>query len=88
MNNPLPTPTVRVRIELFGGVLWDINVLSEKLHAMKGLPSGEVFHLERKVGDVQTERVLIRPYYRRVINGELHVFAVQVMAKEGKRHGK
>lgn len=78
----------RVRITLNGGVDWEIIVRPESLKAVQGLPTGGIFTLERRVGDVQKQQVLIRPYYRRFIDGELHIFAVQVMPKEGKKHGK
>ena len=78
----------RVRITLDGGVLWDIQVLSENLRAVDGLPSGKAYMLERKIGDVQTQHVWIRPYYRREIGGQLCIFAVQVKPNEETRHGK
>lgn len=78
----------RVRITLFGSVEWQVTVMPDALKRAEGLPSGQFYTMTRKVGDVQTEDVLIRPYYRRIINDELHIFAVQVMPKEDKRHGK
>lgn len=80
--------STRVRITLDGGVLWDVQVLSETLRKVDNLPSGKIGILERKVGDVQKQQVFIRPYYRRIINNELHIFAVQVTPKEEPRHGK
>lgn len=80
--------STRVRITLDGGVDWMIQVRPDALKSVSGLPSGSVYTLERKIGDVQTQQVWIRPYYRRFINGELHIFAVQVTPKEEKHHGK
>lgn len=78
----------RVRIILRGGVLWDITVLPENLKAVDGLPSGKLVTMERRTGDVQVEQVMIRPYYRRLIDGQLHIFAIQIKSNEEKRHGK
>lgn len=78
----------RVRIILRGGVLWDITVRSENLKAVDGLPSGKLVTMERRTGDVQVEQVMIRPYYRRMIDGQQHIFAIQVKSNEEKRHGK
>lgn len=78
----------RVRIILRGGVLWDITVLPENLKAVDGLPSGKLVTMERRTGDVQVEQVTIRPYYRRLIDGQLHIFAIQIKSNEEKRHGK
>lgn len=60
---------------------WEIKVKPDSLLAVNNLKSGEVFHLERNVNDLQKEKILIRPYYRRMIRGELHVFAMQVKPK-------
>lgn len=78
----------RVRIILRGGVLWDITVNPENLKAVDGLPSGKLVTMERRTGDVQVEQVMIRPYYRRLIDGQLHIFAIQIKSNEEKRHGK
>lgn len=78
----------RIRISMLDNSSWDITVRPEKLKQVKGLPSGTVFTLERQTGDVQKEQVLIRPYYRRFIDDELHIFAVQVKPAEEAHHGK
>lgn len=82
------TYSTRVRITLQGGVQWDVVVRSEQLRAVDGLPSGKLVTMERKVGDIQTQQVWIRPYYRREINGQMHIFAVQVTPNEEAHHGK
>lgn len=82
------TFSTRVRITLRGGVQWDVVVRSEQLRAANGLPSGKVYTMERQVGDVQKQQILVRPYYRREIDGQLHIFAIQVMPNEEVRHGK
>lgn len=80
--------SARVHITLNGGVDWIVAVQPDALKKVNGLPSGKVVTMERKTGDVQKQQVLIRPYYRRLIDNELHIFAVQVMPNEEARHGK
>ncbi len=80
--------STRVRISLVGGTEWEVIVKPEALRAVQGLPSGRLVTLERKTGDVQLQQVLVRPYYRRFIDGELHIFATQVIPKKEPHHGK
>jgi hypothetical protein len=69
----------RVRINMRDNSTWEILVKPDALKNVRHLPSGQVFTLQRQVSDIQTQDVLIRPYYRRVIRSELHIFAVEVV---------
>lgn len=71
--------TTRIRIGLLDKGTWEITVRPEALQKVQGLPSGKVIRLERQTGDVQVQEILVKPYYRRFIGGELHIFAVQVL---------
>lgn len=82
------TPTVVLRATLFGGGELQVRFYADRLKAADGLPSGRIFHWEMTQGGLQRERRLLRPYYRRIINGELNIFATQVMPKEEKRRGR
>lgn len=78
----------RLHIRLIHGHDWQVTINQRALKLSKGLPSGSAYTLDRAISDVQKERIIIRPYYRRFIKGELHIFSVQVMPNEEKRHGK
>lgn len=80
--------STQVKITLLDGTLWEVKVDAKALRDVKGLPSGKVVRLHRRGEDVQTREVLLRPYYRRYIDGQLHIFAIQVMPQEENRHGK
>jgi hypothetical protein len=79
--------TTLVRITLQGNVEWVVKITPETLRRSENLKPGTIWKMNRKVGDVQIQRIYIRPYYRRIINDELHIFAVQVTPKE-VRDGK
>lgn len=52
---------------------------ADKLKAINGLPSGKPIALV-----YNKMRIVIKPYYRRFINGELHIFAVEIPTEATK----
>lgn len=79
---------IQVKITLLDGSLWEVKVHPKDMKAVNGLPSGKVVRMHRKTSELQAREVLIRPYYRRYVEEQLHIFAIQVMPHEGNRHGK
>jgi len=71
-----------IKIRLVSGGVWTITTKSKSLRSVDGLPSGKIVRLQRQTSDTQLEDVLAKPYYRRVINNELVIFAVQVVPKD------
>jgi hypothetical protein len=79
MNDELQP--VRLKIYTRDGGEWNIQPKPEALAPLHNLPSGKLITLQRQTkGDVQIQNILIKPYYRRVIHGELVIFAVEVEA--------
>ncbi len=74
-----------VRINLRSGGEWRIKVRPEALAKVDGLPSGKPVRLERRVSDVQSQQILVKPYYRRTIGDTLVIFAVEA-TPEGDQH--
>lgn len=74
--------TARIVIRLVDGGEWLIDISADTLEGIEGIPSGQVYRLERRTSDLQTEDVFIRPYYRRTSNNQTTIFAVQTVPKE------
>lgn len=74
--------SARLLIRLTDGDTWLIDLSDERLEAIGGLPAGRVYRLERRVSDIQTRDVFIRPYYRRTTNDIITIFAIQTIPKE------
>lgn len=74
-------PRVHIHVTLVDGNAWQTTASAKNVHAAGGLPSGKLVKLGTKADD-QPRDILARPYYRKVIKGEKHIFAVQVKSKE------
>lgn len=46
---------------------------TDSMKALKGLPSGRLAGLE-----IQGTRIVIKPYYRKLLDGNMHIYAVPV----------
>lgn len=72
----------RIVIKMLDGGDWLIDIKTESLAMLEHIPSGRVYRLERRLSDLQTEEVFIRPYYRRTHDEVTTIFAVQTVPKE------
>ena len=79
---------VRIRITMLDNSTADITVLSDKIKPLKGLPSGQVVVMENKFPGSKHSKFLFKPYYRRYIAKELHIFGVEVQPEEGNNNGQ
>lgn len=71
--------SARLVIYLDDGGSWLVDMTDERLEQIGGLPSGRNYRLERRIGDVQTQDIFIRPYYRRAAGDTITIFAVQTI---------
>lgn len=70
-----------IHVSLRNGSI-DLTVTAAKLREAGGMPSGKNILLQLPSGILKRREVIVRPYYRRFIRGELHVFASEVITKE------
>lgn len=80
------TENVRIKVTMLDNSKLTIDVKAETLKSLGGLPSGKVVTMRQQTGDVQYQEFLVRPYYRRIMNDTMHIFAVQVTIKGGVPH--
>lgn len=62
-----------IKIDRMGAGIREIVINDDMLVKMNGLPSGRPVCI-----DDGTDKIAFKPYYRRVIDDEMHVFAVQL----------
>jgi hypothetical protein len=70
--------SVRVRVLLEDHSTCVVDVSKENMAKVGYLPGGQAYRMELPTSNMQLRHVAVKPYYRKVIDGILNIYCVEV----------